>query len=260
MNIHSKGGKKMFNLKGKVGLVTGASRGIGRSIALKLAEAGATICVHYNTNKQEAEITTGQIKKQGGEAFSWSADVSNSHQVKEMIAEIINRYNKIDILVNNAGIWKEAHIDTITDEELEEMLAINVKGVFYCCRCAVPYMKKQKWGRIINISSTAGQRGEPFHSHYAASKGAIISFTKSLAVELAPYNILVNAIAPGWVNTDMSAEALKTEYDEIISEIPLKRVASPDEIAGAAVYLASEEASFTTGEIININGGAVLCG
>ncbi len=177
-----------------------------------------------------------------------------------MIEEIIFRYGRLDILINNAGIWKEAAIDEITAEQLEETLSINIKGVFYCCKYAVRYMKKNKYGRIINISSTAGQRGEAFHSHYAASKGAIISFTKSLAVELAPYNILVNAIAPGWVDTDMSADALKMQYNDIVSVIPLKRVANPDEIAGAAVYLASDEATFVTGEIININGGAVLCG
>ncbi len=250
----------MFNLEGKIALVTGASRGIGKSIAIKLAEAGANICVHYNINKQEAELTRDRILQKGREAFCWKANVSEEQEVKVMIEEIIFRYGRLDILINNAGIWKEAAIDEITAEQLEETLSINIKGVFYCCKYAVRYMKKNKYGRIINISSTAGQRGEAFHSHYAASKGAIISFTKSLAVELAPYNILVNAIAPGWVDTDMSADALKMQYNDIVSVIPLKRVANPDEIAGAAVYLASDEATFVTGEIININGGAVLCG
>lgn len=250
----------MFNLEGKVALVTGASRGIGRSLALKLAEAGASICVHYNNNIGEAKITVERIIEDGGKAFHYKAKIEDSNEVKLMIEEVAKRYGKLDILVNNAGIWKEAAIDRMTEEELDEMLAINVKGVFYCCKYAVQLMKKVGRGRIINISSTAGQRGEPFHSHYAASKGAIISFTKSLAVELAPHNILVNAIAPGWVDTDMSAAALAKDYKGIISEIPLGRVAHPDEIAGAALFLASDEASFITGEIININGGAVLCG
>lgn len=248
----------MFNLAGKIALVTGASRGIGRSIALKLAEAGASVCVHYNNNIEEAKMTVERIIKDGGKAFHYKAKIVNSNEIKLMIDQVANKYGKLDILVNNAGIWKEAAIDRMTEEELEEMLAINVKGVFYCCKYAVQLMKKAGKGRIINISSTAGQRGEPFHSHYAASKGAIISFTKSLAVELAPHNILVNTIAPGWVDTDMSSEALAKDYIAIISEIPLKRVAQPDEIAGAAVFLASDEASFITGAIININGGAVL--
>ncbi|OGF64536.1 MAG: hypothetical protein A2Y62_06815 [Candidatus Fischerbacteria bacterium RBG_13_37_8] len=250
----------MFDLTGKVALVTGASRGIGKSIAIMMAQAGAKIAVHYKLAHKEAEITKQEIQKSGGEAFCIKADIAHYNEVEVMIAEVLQQYGTLDILVNNAGIWKEAAIDTMTEEQLEETLAINLKSVFYCCKCAVAVMKKNGGGKIINISSTAGQRGEAFHSHYAATKGAVISFTKSLAAELASCNILVNAIAPGWVDTDMSTEALKNEYDKIISVIPLRRVGKPEEIAGAAVYLASKEASFVTGEIININGGAVLCG
>lgn len=250
----------MFNLSGRVALVTGASRGIGKSIALKMAEAGADIIVHYNVAKDQAISVQHSIEKMGKRALPVKADISHMKEVEAMTNYAVEVLGKIDILVNNAGIWKEASIESITEEQLEETLAINLKSVFYCCKFAVPVLKKNKWGRIINISSTAGQRGEAFHSHYAATKGAVISFTKSLAAELAPHNILVNAIAPGWVDTDMSTEALRDEYDKIISVIPLQRVGKPEEIAGAAVFLASEEASFTNGEIININGGAVLCG
>jgi len=250
----------MFDLSGKVALITGASRGIGRSTALMMAEAGADVVVHYNSAHKKALSVQTLIEGMGRRALCIKAEIARIREVESMIIRAIEIFGKIDILVNNAGIWKEAAIESMTEEQLEEMLSINLKSVFYCCKYAVPIMKKNKWGRIINISSTAGQRGEPFHSHYAATKGAVISFTKSLAVELAPHNILVNCIAPGWVDTDMSTEALKTEYDKIISVIPLRRVGKPEEIASAAVYLAAEESSFINGEIININGAAVLCG
>jgi NAD(P)-dependent dehydrogenase (short-subunit alcohol dehydrogenase family) len=250
----------MFDLSGKIALVTGASRGLGKSIALKMAEAGADIIVHYHQASQQAIAVQKIIEQRGRKVLCIKADIASISEVKSMVDQAIGEFTRIDILVNNAGIWKEAAIESMTEEQLEETLATNLKSIFYCCKLVVPYMKKNGWGRIINISSTAGQRGESFHSHYAATKGAVISFTKSLAVELAPYNILVNGIAPGWFDTDMSADALQTEYEKIVSVIPLGRVGKPGEIAGAAVYLASEESSFTVGEIININGGAVLCG
>jgi 3-oxoacyl-[acyl-carrier protein] reductase len=178
-----------------------------------------------------------------------------------LVDEAVHRFGGLDILVNNAGIWKGSPVDEMTDAEWEETMAINMTGTFFCTRAAVPFMKNARWGRIINISSTAGQRGEAFHSHYAASKGAMISFTKSLAVELAPHGITVNCVAPGWVATDMSRESLLgPEREAILATIPLGRVARPEEIAGAVAFLASDLASFVTGEILNVNGGAVLVG
>ena len=178
-----------------------------------------------------------------------------------MIDFTIKRFGRIDILVNNAGIWKYAAIDKMTEKQLKETIQTNVNGVFYTTTAAVPQMTKQKSGNIINISSTAGQRGEPLHSHYAASKGAIISLTKSLAVELAPHNIRVNCVAPGWVDTDMSHESLTGEEKEkILGLIPLGRAGTPDEIAGSVLFLTSDLSTFITGEILNVNGGAVLCG
>lgn len=258
----------MISLKDKVALITGASRGIGKAIALLLAEVGCNLVINYCNNEQDALEVASIAKKFGISAKVFRADVSQKRQVDEMVAYTIEEFGKIDILVNNAGIWKYAGIDKMTEEQLKETIEANLYGIFYAITASVPYMIKQKSefgsigsGNIINISSTAGQRGEPFHSHYAASKGAIISLTKSLAVELAPYNIRVNCVAPGWVDTDMSHESLTGEdKDKILQQIPLGRAATPEEIAGSVLFLASELSTFITGEVINVNGGAVLCG
>jgi 3-oxoacyl-[acyl-carrier protein] reductase len=251
----------MISLKNKVALITGASRGIGKVTALLLAEAGCKLVMNYCNNKQGALQVASGAKKFGVAVKPFRADVSQKRQVDEMVGYTIEEFGKIDILVNNAGIWKYAGIDKMTEEQLRETIEVNLYGIFYAITASVPHMMRQKSGNIINISSTAGQRGEPFHSHYAASKGAIISLTKSLAVELAPYNIRVNCVAPGWVDTDMSHESLIEEDKEnILQQIPLGRVATPEEIAGSVLFLASELSTFITGEVINVNGGAVLCG
>jgi 3-oxoacyl-[acyl-carrier protein] reductase len=177
-----------------------------------------------------------------------------------MTAAVIAKFGSLDVLVNNAGIWKEGPIDSISNADIDEMIDINLKSLFYCCRAAVPHLRKSR-GSIINIASTAGQRGEAFHSHYAATKGATISFTKSLAPELIGDGIRVNCVAPGWVDTDMSKAALAApDASRYISLIPMGRAGTPVEIAGAIVFLASEWATFITGEILNVNGGAVMCG
>jgi 3-oxoacyl-[acyl-carrier protein] reductase len=251
----------MISLKDKVALITGASRGIGKATALLLAEVGCNLVINYCNNEQDALEVASGAKKFGISAKVFRADVSQKKQADEMVGYTIEEFGRIDILVNNAGIWKHAGIDKMTEEQLRETIEVNLYSTFYVITACVPYMIKQKSGNIINISSTAGQRGEPFHSHYAASKGAIISLTKSLAVELAPYNIRVNCVAPGWVDTDMSHESLTGEDKEnILQQIPLGRAAKPEEIAGSVLFLASELSTFITGEVINVNGGAVLCG
>ncbi len=251
----------MIDLSGKSVVVTGGSRGIGRACCLALARAGARVCVNYRVESPSAELAVEEIESGGGEAFALAADVSRREEADMLVDEVVHRFGGLDILVNNAGIWKGSPVDEMTDAEWEETMAINMTGTFFCTRAAVPFMKNARWGRIINVSSTAGQRGEAFHSHYAASKGAMISFTKSLAVELAPHGITVNCVAPGWVATDMSQESLLgPERDAILATIPLGRVARPEEIAGAVAFLASDLASFVTGEILNVNGGAVLVG
>jgi 3-oxoacyl-[acyl-carrier protein] reductase len=178
-----------------------------------------------------------------------------------MVEATVRRFGALDILVNNAGIWHGAAIDELGDAEWNEMLRVNLSGTFHTIRAAVPHMKRAGRGRIINISSTAGQRGEAWHGHYAATKGAVIALTKSLAAELAPSGILTNCVAPGWVATDMTRDALAGPSGAAIAAaIPLGRVGRPEEIAGAVVFLASDLAGFINGEILNVNGGAVLCG
>jgi 3-oxoacyl-[acyl-carrier protein] reductase len=251
----------MIDLAGRSALVTGGSRGIGRAVCMLLARAGARVAVNYRVESPSAELVVQRIQEAGGEAFCLSADVARRDEAEMMVDETASRFGGIDILVNNAGIWKGSPIDEMSDDDWSEMLEINLTGTFHCIRAAVPSMKAAGFGRIVNVSSTAGQRGEAFHAHYAATKGAVISLTKSLATELAPHGITVNCVAPGWVATDMTSESLAgPERDGIVSAIPLGRVATPEEIAGAVLFLASDLASFVTGEILNVNGGSVLCG
>lgn len=251
----------MINLKSKVVLITGGSRGIGASCVKYFAFAGASVAFTYNSSKSQAEKLVKRYSKLTT-VKAFKVDVSNPEEIQQCVKEIIKNYGRIDILVNNAGIWKEGKIDKMKLPQWEETLRINLTSTFLFSSYVVPFMKRNRFGRIINISSTAGQRGEARYSHYAASKGGMISFTKSLAEELAEYNILVNSVAPGWVWTDMSIPTLsdKKSFQSEIKEIPLKRIAQPDDIAGPVLFLASDLAKHITGEVINVNGGSVMCG
>ncbi len=251
----------LIDLTGKVSLITGASRGIGKATAHLFAQAGSDLIINYFRNKKEAEKTAYKAKSSGVRANIFKADLSLKTQCEKMIDFAFKKFGRIDILINNAGIWKYAPIDKMSQTQLKETLRVNLESVFYLTAKVVPLMKKQSGGNIINISSTAGQRGEAYHSHYAASKGALISLTKSLSTELASYNIRVNCVAPGWVDTDMSHRSLTGKDRKwILDQIPLGRAAQPEEIAGAILFLASDLATFITGEVINVNGGAVLIG
>jgi 3-oxoacyl-[acyl-carrier protein] reductase len=224
------------------------------------AKAGAAVAINFRHAKAEAESLTAEIVKNGGKAAAFQADVGKYAEVERMVDAVLRDFGQIDVLVNNAGIWTYGAIDTMPKEVWDETMAANLKSIYNCCRLIVPHMKARRSGKIINISSTAGQRGEAFHSHYAATKGAIISFTKSLAPELAPYNILVNCVAPGWVATDMSNDAIAEEGENITNLIPLRRAGTAEEIAVVILFLASDLASYMTGEVVNVNGGNVLIG
>lgn len=249
----------MINLKNNTALVTGGSRGIGRACVQFLSIAGADVAFTYNTNEKLAnklcdEYTGENIVR------SFKVNTNNEDYICNVINTVENDFGKIDILVNNAGIWKKSDIENLSLDKWNNTININLTGTFLFTKYVVPIMKKNNFGRIINISSTAGQRGEAFYSHYAASKGGIIAFTKSLAVELGKYNITVNSVAPGWVKTDMTGDVFENKHEEvkIIKEIPLRKIAVPEDVAGAVIFLASDLASHITGSIINVNGGSVL--
>jgi len=254
--------KAMINLSRKIAVITGGSRGIGAAAARLLAQAGADVAINYHTREDAARNVRETIETAGQKCLIVQADFSRADDVNRFVDAVMDEYGRIDILVNNHGIWNDGPIAEMTLDTWNETLRINLTSVYLLCRKVVPVMRRLKGGRIINVSSTAGQRGEAFHSHYAASKGAIISFTKSLAAELASDNILVNSIAPGWVDTDMCSEVFSDPQfkKEIENSIPLKRIPLPEDIAGPILFLASDLSRHITGEIINVNGGSVLCG
>ncbi|MEW5796060.1 MAG: SDR family NAD(P)-dependent oxidoreductase [Candidatus Zixiibacteriota bacterium] len=251
----------MISLKDKVTLITGASRGIGAAIAVMFARANSHVVINYRVDEAAAWAVQRECIAHGVRAMLAKADVAVRSEVDAMVTRAITDFGRIDVLVCNAGIWEYDAIDDIDDERLRRTLDVNILGTFYPIMATVPQMKKQRSGNIILLSSTAGQRGEAFHSPYAATKGAIISLTKSLAPELVQYNIRVNCVAPGWVDTDMSHAALiGPERADILSKIPMGRAGTAEELAGPILFLASDLATFITGEILNVNGGAVLCG
>jgi 3-oxoacyl-[acyl-carrier protein] reductase len=250
-----------IDLSGKVVLITGGSRGIGAACVDKFAEAGANIAFTYREDEKSASQLISKYSFQN-EIMSYKVDLSADEEISKCVQRISSEFGRIDILVNNAGIWKKGDIETLEIEDWSETININLTGSYLFSKNVLPFMKKTNGGRIIFVSSTAGQRGEAKYSHYAASKGGIISLTKSLAAELAEYNINVNCVAPGWVYTDMSKDALSGEDNEkrIKEYIPLGRAAYPEEIAGPILFLASSLADHVNGEILNVNGGSELCG
>jgi 3-oxoacyl-[acyl-carrier protein] reductase len=242
-------------LENKVAIVTGASRGIGKAIAMTLAHYGASVIVNYCGSKEKAEAVVDEIKNHGGNAIAYQADVMDSEAVKLMFADVVKQFGKVDILVNNAGITKDNLILKMTEEEFDAVINTNILGTFHCLKQASRIMLKQKGGRIINISSIFGILGNAGQINYCASKAGIIGMTKSLARELGSRGITVNAIAPGFIKTDMT-DVLSDELKEkAIERIALKRIGEVGDIAETAAFLASDKASYITGQTIQVDGG-----
>lgn len=242
--------------------MTGGSRGIGRAAVGCFARLGANVVINYVKDERAAAETVKRAEALGVSALALKADVSRVDEAQRLVEEACKHFERIDFLVCNAGIWEGGAIDELSEAAWDRTMDLNLKGTWTACRAAVPQMKARGFGRIVIVSSTAGQRGEANVSNYAASKGGQISFTKSLAAELAPFGINVNAVAPGWVDTDMCADVFEEPNfrRSIEDSIPVGRVATPEDIGWPIVFLCSEWSRHINGEILNVNGGSVLCG
>jgi 3-oxoacyl-[acyl-carrier protein] reductase len=247
-----------MELAGKAALVTGASRGIGRAIALALAEAGADVAVNYAGSEQAAADTVARIEAMGRTAFKIRADVSRAEEVDAMIKEVLDRFGKLDILVNNAGITRDNLLMRMKDEEFDAVIDTNLKGVFYCMKAASRPMMKQRSGRIISISSVVGSTGNPGQANYAAAKAGLVGMTKSVARELASRGITVNAVSPGFIETDMTDRLTDEQKQAILQQVPLGTLGRPEHVARTVVFLASDAASYITGQNIHVDGGMFM--
>ncbi|UCG71203.1 MAG: 3-oxoacyl-ACP reductase FabG [Thermoplasmata archaeon] len=242
-------------MEDKVALVTGSSRGIGKAVAIALAKEKAKVVVNYVKNKEKAEEVVSQIRDEGGEAMMIEADVSDSKEVERMRDRVHKEMGEVNILVNNAGIHQHLKSWELSNEDWNTVLGVNLTGVFNCAKTFAQNMMTKKWGRIVNISSVIAYIGTDHEVHYAASKGGVVSATKSLAMELAPYNIRVNAVSPGYIETDMTKFSSAEEKGYYLEKIPLGRLGAPSEIADTVIFLCSERSSYITGEVIQVNGG-----
>ena len=245
-------------LDGKVALVTGASRGIGRAVALKLASEGAKVAINYAGSQGKAEEVKAEIEKLGGEAILVQANVADSAAVEEMVAKVVEAFGTIDILVNNAGITRDGLLARMKDEDFEAVVDTNLKGVFYCTKAVSKLMMTKRSGRIVNMASVVGITGNAGQTNYAASKAGVIGFSKSAAKELASRGITVNMVAPGFIATDMTDAMTDTAREAVLGTIPMKRMGQPEDVANAVLFLVSENASYITGQIVNVDGGMVM--
>jgi 3-oxoacyl-[acyl-carrier protein] reductase len=244
-----------MNLADRVAIVTGGGRGIGRAIALRLAEAGASIVLN---DIEPVETVVKEIKAMGRQALPALADVSSAVEVERLVEEAISAYGRIDILVNNAGIARDQLLLRMTEEDWDKVLAVDLKSVFLCTRAVLKYMVKQRWGRIISLSSIAGIMGNPGQASYAAAKAGIIGFTRTIAKEVASRGITVNAIAPGFIDTEMTRQLKADWKEELKKQIPLGRLGSPADVAEAVAFLASDAASYITGQVLVVDGGMTI--
>ena len=248
----------MTELKGKVALVTGAAKGIGKAAAVRLAEEGVNVAINYNSSKQEAEDTVKLLKGFGINSISCQADVGNLDQVTKMVDDVTEQFGQIDILVNNAGIIDDGLLLRMSDEAWARVINTNLNGTFYCTRAVLRTMVRSRWGRIINIGSVVGLRGNIGQTNYTASKAAINGFTFALAKEVATRNITVNTITPGYIHTDTVDVLSDKQKDTIMTWIPMARFGEVDDIAHMVAYLASEKAKYITGQIISVDGGMAI--
>ncbi|MEG1001983.1 3-oxoacyl-[acyl-carrier-protein] reductase [Clostridium sp.] len=245
-------------LKNKCAIVTGASRGIGKAIAKKLASLGANIVLNYRSNEEEALKVQEEILAYGVEVLLYKCDISDFNAVSEMVKCSKEKFGNIDIMVNNAGITKDTLILRMKEEDFDKVIDVNLKGVFNCLKAITPIMVKQKVGRIVNLSSVVGLVGNAGQVNYAASKAGVIGMTKSLAKEVGSRGITVNAVAPGFIDTDMTEILGEKFKEEAKKNIPLKRLGNPEDVAGAVAYLVGDDASYITGQVLNVDGGMVM--
>ena len=253
--------RSLIDLTGKQALVTGGSRGVGRATALMLAQAGASVGIAYRSRKDDADRTVEDIASLGVSSWAERGDLSDPTEAERLFTRVDDEFGGLDLFIGNAGVWPVADVALadMKDEQWRSTMGANLDSIFYTCRAAARRLREG--GAIVLVNSTAGQRGEAYHGDYAASKGAIISLVKGLCIELAPMDVTVNAVAPGWIDTEMSRPVLGDgELERINETIPRGRIASPEDIAGPIVFLCSSMARHITGEILNVNGGAVLVG
>lgn len=245
-------------LEGKVAVVTGASRGIGRAVALKLASQGAAVVINYNGSADRAEEVKNEIEKNGGKAVTMQCNVSDFQACENFIKKVITEFGRLDILVNNAGITRDGLLMKMSEEDFDAVLDTNLKGTFHCIRFASRQMMKQRSGRIINLSSVSGVMGNAGQANYSASKAGVIGLTKSAARELASRGITVNAVAPGFIDTEMTQVLNEKVKEGAVAQIPLGRFGQPEDIAEAAAFLASEGAGYITGQVLCVDGGMAM--
>ncbi len=247
-----------MKLEGKIALVTGASRGIGRAVALKLAAEGAKVAINFAGNLAKAEEVKNEIESNGGEALLVQGNVADFETVNEIVKKIVDTWGRIDILINNAGITRDNLLLKMSEKDFDEVIATNLKGVFNCTKSVTKLMMKQRSGRIVNMSSVVALTGNAGQTNYAAAKAGVIGFTKSAAKEFAPRGITVNAIAPGFIGTDMTNAIPEKIRDEMLKNIPLGRFGNPEDVANAVMFFVSEDAAYITGQVICVDGGMAI--
>ena len=245
-------------LADKVAFVTGASRGIGRAIALRLASDGAKVALNFASNSAKAESVKNEIESAGGTAMLVQGDVSNFETVTKLIKQVVDAWSRIDILINNAGITRDNLLLKMSEDDFDKVIATNLKGVFNCTKAVTKLMMKQRGGRIVNMSSVVGLKGNISQANYAAAKAGIIGFTKSAARELASRGVTVNAVAPGLINTDMTAALSEKVKEVMLQEIPAGRMGTPEDVANAVAFLVSDQAAYITGQVLAVDGGMVM--